>query len=160
DAEQSSQSFKHGRLPLEAIRKAQALGMKTTQEAHAIAMQYGKTLTSIMAAAGLTTKAMRAKLVWNMHQAWYAHTNPKTSEEDMQSYYSRHMLHYGAHKDEEEYLELWDEICEYWKESVSGTKDMSSKAMVGHVMTCRDSFTQAAQTWCNVKDIHVFGCVI
>ncbi|KAI6003497.1 hypothetical protein F5J12DRAFT_893702 [Pisolithus orientalis] len=113
-----------------------------------------------MATAGLTTKAMRAESVWNMHQAWFAHTNLKTSEEDMQSYYSCHTLHYGAHKDEEEYPELWDEICEYWKESASGTKDMSSKVMVGHVMTCGDSFTQAAQTWCNVRDIHVFGCVI
>ncbi|KIN93547.1 hypothetical protein M404DRAFT_36000 [Pisolithus tinctorius Marx 270] len=70
-----------------------------------------------MAATGLTTKATRAKSVWNMHQAWYAHTNPKTSEEDMQSHYSHHTLHYGAHKDEEEYLELWDDIHEYWKES-------------------------------------------
>ncbi|KAI6154731.1 hypothetical protein BKA82DRAFT_4347722 [Pisolithus tinctorius] len=149
NAEQSSQSFKHGRLPLEAIRKAQALGMKTTQEAHTIAMQYGKTPTSIMATAGLTTKATRAKSVWNMHQAWYAHTNPKTSEAATCCIMVLTKM-----------KKIWDEIHEYWKESVSGTKDMSSKAMVGHVMTCRDLFTQAAQTWCNVEDIHIFGCVI
>ncbi|KIO04857.1 hypothetical protein M404DRAFT_25939 [Pisolithus tinctorius Marx 270] len=71
--------FKPARLPLEAIRKAQALGMRTTQEAQVIADEYGKTLGSIMAAAGLTTKATRAESVWNMHQAWYAHTNPKVS---------------------------------------------------------------------------------
>ncbi|KAI6105237.1 hypothetical protein EDD16DRAFT_1524342 [Pisolithus croceorrhizus] len=34
---------------------------------------------------------------------------------------------------------------------------MSLKAMVGQLMTCRDSFTQAAQTWCNVENIHVRG---
>ncbi|KIO02052.1 hypothetical protein M404DRAFT_28036 [Pisolithus tinctorius Marx 270] len=64
-----------------AFCKAQALGMHTTQEAQAIADEYGKTLGSIMAAAGLTTKATHAESVWNMHQAWYAHTNPKVSAE-------------------------------------------------------------------------------
>ncbi|KAI6011457.1 hypothetical protein BKA83DRAFT_4131866 [Pisolithus microcarpus] len=105
-----------------------------------------------------------------MHQAWYAGTNPKTSDrvllgpdlvlENMKDYYCHQMRHYESHKDEEEFPDLWVEICKFWSKSISGTKDVSSKAMVGWLMTCRDSFTQAAQTWCNVENIHVFGCVI
>ncbi|KAI5989606.1 hypothetical protein EDC04DRAFT_2614325 [Pisolithus marmoratus] len=45
----------------------------------------------------------------------------------------------------------------FWSKSISGSKDTSSKAMVGQVMACRDSFTQAAQTWCNVDSIHAQG---
>ena len=51
------QTVKPGRLPMEAIRKAQVLGRRTTEEAEAIANEYGKTLATIMAAAGLSTKA-------------------------------------------------------------------------------------------------------
>ncbi|KAI6008699.1 hypothetical protein F5J12DRAFT_782162 [Pisolithus orientalis] len=138
--------FKPGQLPLEAIQKAQALGMHTTQEAQVIADEYGKTLGSIMAAAGLTTKATCAESVWNMHQAWYVHTNPKVSAEETKDYYRHHTKHYEDHKDEDEHPQLWAEIWKYWSECVSGSKDISSKAM--------------AQTWCNVEGIHVFGCVI
>ncbi|KAI6109059.1 hypothetical protein EDD16DRAFT_1711592 [Pisolithus croceorrhizus] len=153
-------AHRHGRLPLAAIKKAQELGMHTAQEAQAIADEYGKTLASIMAAAGLTTKATWAESVWNMHQAWYAGTNPKMSDENLKDYYYHQMKQYESHKDEEEFPDLWVEIWKFWSESISGTKDMSSKAIVGQLMTCRDSFTQAAQTWCNVENIHVFGCVI
>jgi len=52
------------------------------------------------------------------------------------------MKHYEAHKDEDKYSQLWQEICTFWSESVSRIKDTSSKAMVGQVMTCRDAFTQ------------------
>ncbi|KAI6094556.1 hypothetical protein EDD16DRAFT_1721567 [Pisolithus croceorrhizus] len=154
------QVHRHGRLPLAAIKKAQALGMRTAQEAQAITDEYGKTLASIMAAAGLTTKATQAESVWNMHQAWYAATDPKLSEEDMKDYHCRQMKHYESHKDEEEFPDLWVEIHKFWSESISGSNDMSSKGMVGQLMTCRDTFTQVAQTWCNVENIHVFGCVI
>ncbi|KAI6119182.1 hypothetical protein EDD16DRAFT_1706870 [Pisolithus croceorrhizus] len=154
------QAHRCGRLPLAAIKKAQALGMRTAREAQAIADEYGKTLASIMAAAGLTTKATRAESVWNMHQAWYAATDPKLSEEDMKDYHCRQMKHYESHKDEEEFPDLWVEIRKFWSESISGSNDMSLKGMVGRLMTCRDTFTQAAQTWCNVENIHVFGCVI
>ncbi|KAI6040996.1 hypothetical protein EDC04DRAFT_2602038 [Pisolithus marmoratus] len=78
----------------------------------------------------------------------------------MKDYYSRQMKHYEDHKDEEEFPQLWAEICMFWSESISSSKDTSSKVMVGQVMACRDSFTQAVQTWCNVEGIHVFGCVI
>ncbi|KAI6099167.1 hypothetical protein F5141DRAFT_1066735 [Pisolithus sp. B1] len=158
--EESSVNLKCGRLPMEAICQVQALGMCTTQEAQAIADKYGKTLILIMTAAGLTSKATWAESVWNLHQAWYVHANPKASGEHMKDYYSCQAKHYKDHKDEEEYPQLWVEICMFWSESISGTKDTSSKAMVGQVMACRDSFTQAAQTWCNVEGIHVFGCVI
>ncbi|KAI6044358.1 hypothetical protein EDC04DRAFT_2889818 [Pisolithus marmoratus] len=131
-----------------------------TQEAQAIADEYGKTLESIMAAAGLTMKATWAESVWNMHQAWYAGANPKTSDENLKDYYCHQMKHYEDHKDKEQFPGLWAEIHKFWSESVSGKKDMSSKAMVGQLMTCRDSFTQAVQTWCNVENFHVFGCVI
>ncbi|KAI5984714.1 hypothetical protein EDD15DRAFT_2374941 [Pisolithus albus] len=144
---------------MEAIRQAQALGMRTMQEAQAIANKYGKTLVSIMTAASLMSKATWAESVWNLHQAWYVHANPKTSRENMTDY-RRQAKHYEEHKDEEEYPQLWAEIHVFWNENISGTKDTSSKVMVGRVMACRDSFTQAAQTWCNIEGIHVFGCVI
>ncbi|KIK22840.1 hypothetical protein PISMIDRAFT_101650, partial [Pisolithus microcarpus 441] len=156
-------AHRHGRLPLVAIKKAQELGMCTAREAQAIADEYGKTLASIMAAAGLTTRATWAESIWNMHQAWYARTNPKTSDsKQLHDYYCCQMRHYESHKDKEEFPNLWVEIHKFWSESISGTKDVSLKVMVGWLMTCRDSFTQAvcAQTWCNVENIHVFGCVI
>ncbi|KIK24188.1 hypothetical protein PISMIDRAFT_99060, partial [Pisolithus microcarpus 441] len=149
-----------GRLPLVAIKKAQELGMHTTREAQAIADEYSKTLVSIMAAAGLMMRATWVESIWNMHQAWYVGTNPKTSDKNMKDHYCHQMRHYESHKDEEEFPNLWVEICKFWSESIGGTKDVSSKAMVGQLMTCRDSFTQAVQTWCNVENIHVFGCVI
>ncbi|KAI6111079.1 hypothetical protein F5141DRAFT_1214576 [Pisolithus sp. B1] len=160
DGEESSVNLKCGRLPMEAIHQVQTLGMHTTQEAQAIADKYGKTLISIMTAAGLISKATQAELVWNPHQAWYAHANPKASREHMKDYYSHQAKHYEDHKDEEKYPQLWAEIHMFWSESISGTKDTSSKVMVGQVMACGDSFTQAVQTWCNVEGIHVFGCVI
>ncbi|KAI6116100.1 hypothetical protein F5141DRAFT_1062238 [Pisolithus sp. B1] len=80
--------------------------------------------------------------------------------ENFKDYYYHQTKHYESHKDEEEFPDLWVEIQKFWSESISGTRDMSSKAMVGWLMTCRDSFMQAAQTWCNMENIHVFGCVI
>ncbi|KAI6021051.1 hypothetical protein EDC04DRAFT_2607392 [Pisolithus marmoratus] len=153
-------NLKRGRLPMDAICEVQALGMCTIQEAQVIADKYGKMLISIMTAAGLTSKATQAESVWNMHQAWYAHTNPKASGEHMKDYYSCQTKHYEDHKDEEEFPQLWAEICMFWSESISSSKDTSSKVMVGQVMACRDSFTQVVQTWCNVEGIHVFGCII
>ena len=79
DEDEGPQTIKPGRLPMEAIRKAQALGRRTTEKAEAIANEYGKTLATIMAAAGLSTKATRAESVWNMHQAWYASAHRKKS---------------------------------------------------------------------------------
>ncbi|KAI6104881.1 hypothetical protein EDD16DRAFT_1524559 [Pisolithus croceorrhizus] len=84
----------------------------------------------------------------------------RNNTETTKDYHTRQMQHYEKHKDEETSHQLWVKIHEYWKESVTGAKDMSLKAMVGQVMTCRDAFTQAAQTWCNVKGKHVWGCVI
>ncbi|KAL4065809.1 hypothetical protein V8B97DRAFT_2025595 [Scleroderma yunnanense] len=57
DKDKSLQTIKPGRLPMEAIQKAQALSRHTTEEAKAIANEYGKTLATIMAAAGLSMKA-------------------------------------------------------------------------------------------------------
>ncbi|KAI5994772.1 hypothetical protein EDD15DRAFT_2366292 [Pisolithus albus] len=62
----------------------------------------------------------------------------------MTDYYRHQAKHYEEHKDEEEYPQLWAEICMFWNENISGMKDTSSKV----------------QTWCNVEGIHVFGCVI
>ncbi|KAI6009652.1 hypothetical protein F5J12DRAFT_782143 [Pisolithus orientalis] len=91
-------------------------GAADTEEAQAIADEYGKTLGSIMAAAGLTTKATCAESVWNMHQAWYAHTNPKASAEETKDYYRCHTKHYEDHKDEDKHPQLWAEIQKYWSE--------------------------------------------
>ncbi|KAI6028248.1 hypothetical protein EDC04DRAFT_2605726 [Pisolithus marmoratus] len=118
-----SQSHKPGHPPMEAIQKAQALGAHTTSDAQEIADEYGKCLGSIMIAAGLTTKATQAEPVWNMHQACL-------------------MQHYEEHKDEKEYPQLWVDIQKFWKESVTGTKDMSLKAMVGGD-TCIQAACQA-----------------
>ncbi|KAI6137006.1 hypothetical protein F5141DRAFT_1059934 [Pisolithus sp. B1] len=104
--------------------------------------QYGKTLASIMAAAGLMTKATKAESVWNMHQAWHVLLGPDSVIEDMKDYHCCQMKHYESHKDEEDYLDLWAEICKFQSKSISGSNDMSSKGMVGQLMTCRDSFTQ------------------
>ncbi|KAI6012349.1 hypothetical protein EDC04DRAFT_2609525 [Pisolithus marmoratus] len=145
---------------LSSHQKAQALGMCTAQEAQAIADEYGKTVTSIMAAAGLTTKATWAESVWNMHQAWCVLLDPDPVIEVMKDYHCCQMKHYESHKDKEEFPDLWAEICKFWSKSISGSNDMSSKGIVGWLMTCRDLFTQAAQTWCNVENIHIFGCVI
>ncbi|KAI6019757.1 hypothetical protein F5J12DRAFT_780852 [Pisolithus orientalis] len=139
-------TLRHGRLPIDALQKAQVLSVCTTQEAQAIANEYGKTLVSIMADAGLTTKATQAESVWNIHQAWYVSANPKLSNESVNDYYSHQMKHYESHKDEGEHPELWAKIWKFWNESINGTKDMSLKVMV--------------QTWSNVEGIHVFGCVI
>ncbi|KAI6098927.1 hypothetical protein EDD17DRAFT_1759472 [Pisolithus thermaeus] len=117
-------------------------------------------LRSIMITAGLTMKATWMELIWNMHQAWYAGKHSKQSGETTKHYHAHQMQHYEEHKDEHDYLQLWVEIHKFWKESVTSTKDMSLKAMVGRVMTCRDAFTQAAQTWCSVEGIQVFGCII
>jgi len=63
--------------------------------------------------------------------------------ESTNDYYARQSKHYEAHREEEDYPQLWEEICKYWTDNISGTKDMSSKAMVGRVMSCRDTFTRA-----------------
>ncbi|KAI6118041.1 hypothetical protein F5141DRAFT_1061720 [Pisolithus sp. B1] len=164
--EESSVNLKCGRLPMGAICQVQALGMHTTQEAQAIANKYGKTLISIMTAAGLTSKATWAESVWNLHQAWYAHANPKASREHMKDYYSHQAKHYKDHKDEEEYPQLWVEIHMFWSESISGMKDTSSKAMgllhtggVGSGYSLVGNWVMV-QMWCNVEGIHVFSCVI
>ncbi|KIN95278.1 hypothetical protein M404DRAFT_34263 [Pisolithus tinctorius Marx 270] len=68
-AENGPPTLRCGRLPIDALQKAQALSAHTTQEAQAIANEYGKTLVLIMATAGLTTKATQAESVWNIHQA-------------------------------------------------------------------------------------------
>lgn len=55
----------------------QALDKHTTEEAQSIADEYGKSLRTIMGAAGLSAKATQAESVWNMHQAWYVDAYPK-----------------------------------------------------------------------------------
>ncbi|KIM61173.1 hypothetical protein SCLCIDRAFT_26148 [Scleroderma citrinum Foug A] len=104
------QSIKPGRLPMEAIQKTQALGRHTTEEAEAIVHEYGKTLATIMAAAGLSTKATWSELVWNMHQAWYASAHCKQNGESTNDYYACQLKHYEAHREEEDYPQLWEEI--------------------------------------------------
>ncbi|KIO00827.1 hypothetical protein M404DRAFT_29229 [Pisolithus tinctorius Marx 270] len=131
-AENGPPTLRRGRLPINALQKAQALGARTTQEAQAIANEYAKTLVSIMVGSLL-------KLPGLNQFGTYIRL------ESMNDYYSRQMKHYESHKDEGEHPELWAKIRKFWNESINGTKDMSSKAMVGQVMTCRDSFTQSVR---------------
>ena len=63
--------------------------------------------------------------------------------ESTNDYYTHQSKHYEAHREEEDYPQLWEEICKYWTENITGTKNMSSKVMVGQVMSCRDTFTRA-----------------
>ncbi|KIM54119.1 hypothetical protein SCLCIDRAFT_31365 [Scleroderma citrinum Foug A] len=160
DEGEGTRYFKPGRLPANAIKKAQALGKHTTEEAQSIADEYGKSLGTIMGAAGLSAKATRAESVWNMHQAWYADAYPKDAGEGTKGYQVHQLKHYEAHKDKEEHAQLWKVIRVFWTESIAGIKDVSVKGMVGWLMSCRDSFAQAAQTWCNVEGIHILGCVL
>lgn len=74
--------------------------------------------------------------------------------ESIKEYYGCQMKHYEGHKDKEEYLQLWVEIRAFWSESISGTKDLSSKAMVRQVMSCRDAFTQAVCLTLSSSFIH------
>ena len=69
-------------------------------------------------------------------------TDANVITERMKDYSSRQSKHYEAHKDEEEHPELWSEIRTFWNKCVNGTKDLSSKEMVGRVMACRDTFAQ------------------
>ncbi|KAI6040017.1 hypothetical protein EDC04DRAFT_2602762 [Pisolithus marmoratus] len=126
--------------------RGSSLDTWTTRDAQEIANKYGKSLRLIMITAGLTTKATWAELIWNMHQAWYAGTHSKQSgvAETTKDYHAHQMQHYEEHKDEHDYPQLWVDIDKFWKECVTGAKDMSLKAMVGQVMTCRDAFTQAS----------------
>ena len=73
-------SLKPGRIPAELAEKAKAFGLCVNKEAQRLADQYGKSLASVMTAAGLSTKATWNESIWNLHQAWYASTNPKASD--------------------------------------------------------------------------------
>ena len=72
--------------------------------------------------------------------------------ESTNDYYAHQSKHYEVHREEEEYPQLWEDIHKHWTKNITGTKDMSSKAMVGWVMSCRDTFTQAVT-------IFPFSCV-
>ena len=69
-----------GRLPQEAINKAAALGDETYAKASEIAKEYGKDVSTILIAAGLSIKATRGENPWNMYQAWYRVKHPKSPD--------------------------------------------------------------------------------
>jgi len=73
-------SAKKGRLPQEAVSKAQELGRKTVAAAEAIGKEYGKSARTILIEAGLARKAIRKESTWNQHQAWYGTTFPASEE--------------------------------------------------------------------------------
>ena len=77
---QGVQSLKPGRIPAELAEKAKAFGLCVNKEAQHLADKYGKSLASVMTAAGLSTKAMWNESIWNLHQVWYASTNSKASD--------------------------------------------------------------------------------
>lgn len=73
-------SAKKGRLPQEAVSKAQELGRKTVAAAAAIGKEYGKSARTILIEAGLAKKAIRKESPWNQHQAWYGTAFPASEE--------------------------------------------------------------------------------
>jgi hypothetical protein len=73
-------SAKKGRLPQEAVSKAQELGRKTVAAAEAIGKEYGKSARTILIEAGLARKAIRKESTWNQHQAWYGTAFPASEE--------------------------------------------------------------------------------
>jgi hypothetical protein len=73
-------SVKKGRLPQEAVSKAQELGRKTVAAAEAIGKEYGKSARTILIEAGLARKAIRKESTWNQHQAWYGTAFPASEE--------------------------------------------------------------------------------
>jgi hypothetical protein len=80
DGQEGHTGNKPGRLPQEAISKAAALGDETYAKASEIAKEYGKDVSTILIAAGLSTKATRGENPWNMYQAWYRVKHPKSPD--------------------------------------------------------------------------------
>jgi hypothetical protein len=71
---------KKGRLPLEAVSKAQELGWTTIKAAKALGKEYGKSARVIPIEAGLATKAMCKESPWNQHQMWFKTFSPPSQE--------------------------------------------------------------------------------
>ena len=79
----------------------------------------------------------------------------------MKDYSIRQSKHYEGHKNEEEHAELWLEIRAFWNECINGTQDLSSKAIIGRVMACRDTFAQSVSLFfhCDYPFLHYWaGC--
>ena len=62
---QGVQSLKPGRIPAKLTEKAKTFGLHVNKEAQRLADQYGKSLASVMTAAGLSTKATQNESIWN-----------------------------------------------------------------------------------------------
>jgi hypothetical protein len=69
---------RRGPLPDEACREAHELGDQVMADIKALAVKYGKPVQCILEEAGLKKIATRAEQRWNLHQKWYAFTQPRS----------------------------------------------------------------------------------
>lgn len=69
--------YAHGPMSNQAVEEAVALGKATRESAEAIVKKYGKSVCSVMIAAGLSIQNARVTNFSNLHKVWYAHHYPK-----------------------------------------------------------------------------------
>ncbi|KAG2065154.1 hypothetical protein BDR04DRAFT_1161744 [Suillus decipiens] len=134
---------KKGRLPLEAVSKAQELGARV-----------------ILIEAGLAMKAMRKESPWNQHQTWFKTFSPPSQEHmyiplrDIKAWKEKQAAHYKAHPYKDpKHAALWQKIQEYWNDSLAGaTEDLTSRSA--------SSLMLRAGYWYRTHGIHISGVAI
>ncbi|KAG1803294.1 uncharacterized protein BJ212DRAFT_1487084 [Suillus subaureus] len=126
---------KKGRLPLEAVSKAQELGRTTVEAVKALGIEYGKSAR-------------------NQHQTWFKTFSPPSQEQDIKAWKEEQAAHYKAHlyKDPK-HAALWQKIQEYWDGSLAGaTEDLMSRSA--------SSLMLHAGYWYRTHGIHISGVAI
>lgn len=84
DDDKNDEDFvKKGRLPEEAVIKAQELGQSTITAAIVIRKEYRKSCRTILIEVGLGRKATHKESPWNQLQTWFNKTVHPTSQECM-----------------------------------------------------------------------------
>ncbi|KAG1882377.1 hypothetical protein F4604DRAFT_1921545 [Suillus subluteus] len=153
---------KKGRLPLEAVLKAQELGRTTVEAAKALGKEYGKSARVILIEAGLVTKATRKESPWNQHQMWFKTFSPPSEGQDIKAWKEEQAAHYKAHPYKDpKHTVLWQKIQEYWDGCVTGaTEDLMSQSASSLMLHVRDDFSKAAGYWYRTHGIHISGVAI
>ncbi|KAG1882246.1 hypothetical protein F4604DRAFT_1921988 [Suillus subluteus] len=153
---------KKGRLPLEAVLKAQELGRTTVEAAKALGKEYGKSARVILIEAGLVTKATRKESPWNQHQTWFKTFSPPSEEQDIKAWKEEQAAHYKAHPYKDpKHAALWQKIQEYWDGCLTGaTEDLTSRSVSSLMLRVRDDFSKAAGYWYRTHGIHISGVAI
>ena len=73
------QSTSSGPVPLEGIQAAQALGVRTMEQADILANVYATSQRTILQLANLTLKESRGQNIYNQHKEWYTNHFPKAN---------------------------------------------------------------------------------